>query len=50
MSEKKVFVTVGTTSFDDLISTILNHEVLEVYSQNSLYYYRKLYLNEMLKY
>ncbi|KAF7389150.1 UDP-N-acetylglucosamine transferase subunit ALG13 [Vespula maculifrons] len=29
MSEKKVFVTVGTTSFDDLISTILNHEVLE---------------------
>ncbi|KAI4501612.1 hypothetical protein M0802_003489 [Mischocyttarus mexicanus] len=29
MSERKVFVTVGTTSFDDLISTILNPEVLE---------------------
>lgn len=37
MSEQKVFVTVGTTSFDDLISTILNPEVLEVYRQNDLY-------------
>lgn len=30
MSNKTVFVTVGTTKFDDLITTVLNRTVLEV--------------------
>lgn len=30
MSDKTVFVTVGTTKFDDLITTVLNCAVMEV--------------------
>lgn len=30
MSDKTVFVTVGTTKFDNLITTVLSREVLEV--------------------
>lgn len=30
MLDKTVFVTVGTTKFDNLITTVLNHAVLEV--------------------
>lgn len=30
MSRKTVFVTVGTTKFDDLITTVLSSKVLEV--------------------
>ncbi|TGZ39023.1 Uncharacterized protein DBV15_02387 [Temnothorax longispinosus] len=32
MSDKTVFVTVGTTKFDDLITTVLSRAVLEALS------------------
>lgn len=38
MSKKKIFVTVGTTSFDDLIVTILNPKTLEVLASNGYNY------------
>ena len=32
MTHKRVFVTVGTTKFDDLIETVTTDDVLQVFS------------------
>jgi UDP-N-acetylglucosamine transferase subunit ALG13 len=30
MQNKKIFVTVGTTKFDELINTVTNNDILQV--------------------